>query len=231
MEGAAPQDGPAPVTQWELCTLYRQWAVGLPVVLLPRLLLLLLIHILQSFLIWIPHSSSFIYYLSTSLSDNVLISLSHTIIFTATKIKSFLMCYFDYCKRPETKQNGCSKCGVVKINSSDSCLGITGTLSCYCCEWRLVEKTLVLGWVWRCTPFQGCQSHEQGVGSSRVERRLAHSHWVDVTSPGCQIVKKESCSLGVSIQQTWCPALDTVVGLSDKSSKMIVKKRNYKYRI
>lgn len=185
---------------------------------------------LQSFLNWIPHSS-FIYYLSTSLSDNVLIFLSHTIIFTATKIKTFLMCYFDYCKRPETKQNGCSKCGVVKINSSDSCFGITGTLSCYCCEWRLVEKTLVLGWVWRCTPFQGCQSHEQGVGSSRVERRLAHSQLGGRAISRMSNCEKESCTVGVSIQQTWCPELDTVVGLSDKSSKMIVKRRNYKYRI
>lgn len=43
-------------------------------------------------------------------------------------------------------------------------------------------------------------------------------------------MEKESCTLGVSIQQTWCPKLDSVVGVSDKSSKMIVKKRNYKHR-
>ena len=54
--------------------------------------------------------------------------------------------------------------------------------------------------------------------------------WKRHIQEGSQIVEKESCTLGVSIQQTWCPKLDSVVGVSDKSSKMIVKKRNYKHR-
>lgn len=194
MERAAPQMD-LPLLHWGLCVLHRQWWQWAFVFFSPGF----------CYSCWYTYCtltaefsklnstlSSFIYYLSTSLSDNVLISLSHAMIFTATKIKSFLMCYFDYCKRPETKQNGCSKCGVMKIKSSDGCLGVTGTLSCYCCEWRLVEKTLVLGWVWRCSPFQGCQRYEQGVGSSRVERRLVFSlGGSGHLQEGSQIVKKE----------------------------------------
>lgn len=73
------------------------------------------------------------------------LSLSHTVIFTATKISSFLISYFvetfDYCKGPEIKQKGCSKCKAVKIefqwlpeNHRDPFIR--------CCDWSLLEKTL-----------------------------------------------------------------------------------------
>lgn len=85
-------------------------AAGLRVPL-PQLLLLLLLaaHAAPSpwgFLNQIPRSS-FIYSLHTSLSDEVLVSLSHTVVFPANKIKSFLIPYFveafDYRKRPRNK--------------------------------------------------------------------------------------------------------------------------------
>ena len=89
-------------------------AAGLRVPL-PRLLLLFATPVLAThaapspwgFLNQIPHSSAFSYNLNTSLSDKVLVSLSHTVVFPANKIKSFLIPYFaeafDYRKRPRNK--------------------------------------------------------------------------------------------------------------------------------
>lgn len=66
-----------------------------------------------------------------SLRDKILLSLSHSI-FIGTKFNNFLMSYFveafDYCERAGIKQNGCSKCRVVKMESSHSCHRVVGTL-------------------------------------------------------------------------------------------------------
>lgn len=66
-----------------------------------------------------------------SLSDKILLSLSHSI-FIGTKLSNFLMSYFvetfDYCERAGIKQNGCSKCRIVKMESSHNCHRVVGTL-------------------------------------------------------------------------------------------------------
>lgn len=185
-----------PLLHWGLCMLHRLVMAGPSCS--PLALLILLIHILHLTaefsklnLHSLPHFS-----LSTSRSDNVPISLSHTMIFTATKIKSFLMCYFDYCKRAETKQNGGSKCGVMKIKSSDGCLRVTGNF----------HVTVVSGGWWRKHWFQvefEDAAHFKVVRAIEQEQAAAElrgdwrSHWVEVDIsrriPNCERVMHSGC--------------------------------------